>query len=251
MRRTALSFWVPGIALVLWASTAAAGFPIQAPGPRLRDFRDAFQASKRVDLEVPMTLEAGSVAQARTMVKDGVIHEVAKVKADVDFDTFISRMDPADWSLNLPQRWGGDVKRLRDTRKGGTTGFVLQQERMALGIPALDMTKNTVVKVGKDTAMVRWQVTHSDATLLTLGRKTVLMDNGWISFSRTPDNKVEIVSRSAHKVTTAPSLPLEKLAPGVAASLTAASLRSYFTRTVQRYKEIGEGRRTARALGGR
>jgi hypothetical protein len=132
-----------------------------------------------------------------------------------------------------------------DGRSGGR-GTVLQQERMVLGVPALDMTKNSVVRVGKDRARVRWQVTHSDRTALTLGRKTVLMDNGWIEFTRTKDNRVQITTRSEHKISTTPSHWLGKIAPKTTEKLMAASLRSYFKQTVERYKAIGEGRRSAR-----
>ena len=230
--------------LVLSPGTAAARYGIKAPRPTARDFRNALSASRSVD-RVPVALPGKDGPQVSTVVRDGVVHEKASVIANVSYDTFIRRMDPASWSLNLPQRWGGEVIRLRDGRRNGL-GTVLQQERMVLGVPALDMTKNTVVHVGKDRARVRWQVTHSDRSLPTLGHKTVQMDNGWIEFSRTADNRVKIVTRSAHRISTAPSVPIEKLAPSVADKLFAASLRSYFKSTVKRYKAIGEGRRQAR-----
>jgi len=237
------------LVLMVPVTASAKPFPIKAPRPGIADFTKALRASRAVD-RTQIPLLATNRAAARTVVRGDMIHEVAKVIANVDYDTFVKRMDPADWSLNLPQRWGGEVARMRDTRQAsrGGVGAVLQQERMTLGIPALDMTKNTVVTVGKDRATIRWQVTHSDATLLTLGRRTVLADNGSISFSRTADNKVEITTRSAHKVTTLPSLPIERLAPRLASALMAASLRGYFKSTVQRYKEIAEGQRPARRL---
>lgn len=233
------------LCLVLLApTTAAARYAVKAPRPSAGDFRRALSASRSVD-RVPVQLPDKSGPRVSTVVRDGVVHEKASVIANVSYETFIKRMDPASWSLNLPQRWGGEVVRLRDGRRNGL-GTVLQQERMVLGVPALDMTKNTVVHVGKDRARIRWQVTHSDRSLPTLGHKTVQMDNGWIEFSRTADNKVEIVTRSAHRISTAPSVPIEKLAPSLANKLFAASLRGYFKSTVKRYKEIGEGLRQAR-----
>ncbi len=232
--------------LFLVSGPAEAKFGIKAPRPRRVDFAKALRASRAVDRHVPMRMNATSRPQAKTLIKGDVIHERATVVAKVNYDTFIKRLDPASWSKNLPQRWGGQVTRFKDGRGAGGRGTVLQQERMVIGLPALDMTKNTVVRVGKDRARILWQVTHSDRTPLTLGRKTVLMDNGWIEFARTPDNSVQITSRSAHKISTTPSHWLGKIAPRQTEKLMAASLSSYFKQTVNRYKAIGEGRRTAR-----
>jgi hypothetical protein len=235
------------VPVILLATTgpALAKYRIKAPAPTRSDFRRALVKSKAVERQVPIRLRATSRPQVKTVVKDGIVHEKGTVIANASYDTFIRRMDPANWSKNLPQRWGGQVVRIKDRRRQGL-GTVLQQERMVLGIPALDMTKNTVVHVGKDRARIRWEVTHSDRSLPTLGRKTVKMDNGWIEFSRTADNRVKIVTRSAHKITTAPSVPIEKLAPNTANKLFAASLRSYFKSTVKRYQAIAEGRRSAK-----
>jgi hypothetical protein len=234
------------IGLLTLGRAAEARYGIKAPRPGGGDFLRALHASRAVNREVPMGLSASTAPRARTLVRNGVIHERATVIANVNYDTFIKRLDPANWSKNLPQRWGGEVSRLRDGRGTLGRGTVLQQERMVLGLPALDMTKNTVVRVGKDRSRIQWQVTHSDRTALTLGRKTVLMDNGWIEFSRTRDNRVQITTRSAHKISTTPSHWLGKIAPRTTERLMAASLRSYFKNTVKRYKDIGEGRRAAR-----
>lgn len=231
----------------LMASGAAeARFKITAPRPARTDFARALRASRAVDRQLPLRLTATTRPRAVTRVQGDVIHERATVIANVDYDTFIRRLDPTGWSKNLPQRWGGEVTRVGGHRGAGGTRTALQQERMVVGLPALDMTKNTVVRVGKDRARILWQVTHSDRTPLTLNRETVRKDDGWIEFARTPDNRVQITSRSAHAISTAPSDWLGKLAPKTAERLTAASLASYFRQTVGRYKAIGEGRRIAR-----
>jgi len=238
------SCWI-ALVVMLVSTPALARFRVKAPRPGYSDFRQAVRASKAVEAKVPLRLEASSRPRVVTKVRDGIIHEKATVVANVPFKDFMRRMDPADWSRNLPQRWGGQIVRLKD-RQGPRGRTVLQQERMVLGIPALDMTKNTVVKVGQDRATVRWQVTHSDRSLPTLGHRTVLMDNGWIEFARTQDNKVRITTRSAHKVSTVPSAVLSKIAPRLTEKVLAASLRSYFKQTVKRYKAIAEGTRRAR-----
>lgn len=247
MRRYLLMLGVVSLPLAV-AAPARADFSIKAPKPGVGDFRRALRLSRAVDRQVPMAVTATERPTVKTVVRDGVVHEKAAVIANVNYDTFIQRLDPARWSVNLPQRWGGQVEKMRDTRTPTRhgRGMVLQQERMVLGIPALDMTKNTVVAVGKNRTRIQWQVTHSDRSLPALGHKTVKMDNGWIEFSRTPDNRVKIVTRSAHKISTAPSLLIEKLAPALADKAFAASLRSYFKQTVKRYKAIGEGLKPAR-----
>ena len=245
-RRIVLSTLGVMVAGLLLCGSAEAKYGIKAPRPRGADFVRALRASRAVDRSVPLRVTASSRPRAVTKVKGGVIHERATVIANVNYDTFIKRVDPANWSKNLPQRWGGQIARLEDGRGASGRGTVLQQERMVLGVPALDMTKNTVVRVDKNRSRIQWQVTHSDRTALTLGRKTVLMDNGWIEFARTPNNKVQITTRSAHKISTTPSHWLGKLAPKTTERLMAASMRSYFKSTVKRYKAIGEGRKAAR-----
>jgi hypothetical protein len=241
---------VPALVVVFACSPAFAGFKIKAPAPGKSDFKRAVRASNAVQREVPISLTATNRPAVKTVIKDGVVHEMGKVIANVNYDEFMKRMDPADWSLNLPQRWGGQVVRMKDTRspERDGRGAVLQQERMVLGVPALDMTKNSVVTVGKNRSLIRWQVTHSDRSLPALFHKTVKMDNGWIEFARTADNKVEITTRSAHSISTLPSVLLEKAAPRLSSKIFALSLKSYFTSTVKRYQQIAEGQKAAKSL---
>ena len=95
--------WIIPIILLI-ATPALAQFRIKAPSPGKADFREAIRQSRSVDRQVPMRLQASTRPQSITTVRDGVVHERATVIANVPFESFMRRMDPANWSKNLPQR---------------------------------------------------------------------------------------------------------------------------------------------------
>ncbi|MBI5497455.1 MAG: hypothetical protein HY904_20760 [Deltaproteobacteria bacterium] len=194
-------------------------------------------------------LRRGEILTGTHVDKQGGIHELTEGRINVDYDTFMARMNPLDWSPNLPRYRGGEVRELSRTQRPDGVLEVHQQERMSLdSFPSnLDMTKNSIVEIGEQGTKVSWHVFHSDPSALTLKTRSVMKDDGYIDFQRTDDGKVLVRSHSVHQVRT-PGTQLARfvLGQGLTNELTGqAGLGGFFKEMVQRYRDIGEGRRAA------
>jgi len=207
--------------------------------PEVRSF-----LAQRVDA-YDAELKAGHISAGTYVDQSGAIHELAEGRVEVDYDAFIKRMNPADWSPNLPRYRGGEVRQIDKQEHADGTVEYRQQERMSLDrYPSnLDMTKNSITTVGRDGARVAWHVFHSDATALSGHQKSVFKDDGYIDFSRTADNKVLIRTHSLHQIATpgtklAAHLLGQRLTGEIAGQF---GLAGYFKETIERYRAIGEG----------
>ncbi|MBI5511384.1 MAG: hypothetical protein HY903_21710 [Deltaproteobacteria bacterium] len=204
------------------------------------------QARARIEADVAAAreaLERGAIRSGAFAGSDGAIHELCQGKIDVAFDDFIAKMRPEDWSPNLAEYRGGEVREISRAKDGRGHEIVRQQERMQLGsLPnVLDMTKNTVVDKGPTAARVTWQVVHSDATPATFFLSTVQRDDGYIEFAKTADGKVLVTTRSAHLIRTPISAVAGAVAGRVTGELTARQLKGYFVAVIERYRAIAAG----------
>lgn len=211
--------------------------------PEVRSYAEQRVAAYDADLK------AGHIAAGTYVDRSGAIHELAEGRVEVDYDAFIKRMNPADWSPNLPRYRGGEVRQLEKLEQADGTVEYRQQERMSLDrYPNnLDMTKNSITTVGPEGARVAWHVFHSDPTALSGNQQSVFKDDGYIDFARTADNKVLIRTHSLHQIATpgtklAAHLLGQRLTGEIAGQF---GLATFFKETIERYRAIGEGQQPA------
>jgi hypothetical protein len=258
--------------LIVVTLLTAVAVPALADGGsgNTNDTIEAFLKAERIATEVEPSLpqiewkkrwwRPAWLPQGKVRLKQGKIHQMTKVRADVSWAEFKSNLDIADWGSNLALFRGGELTRHLDTRAkapegrwasfasklrgmrfvpvpGGSDARVVAQDEQ-MDLTGTNVRKRTVIVEGDHVAKARWNVFEVLDNTVFPRIRTTKTDDGFIEFrSVEKGRKVEITIGSRHQ------LRLGRFDGRVINALAAIPLKLYMKACAYKHKKTGEGRR--------
>jgi len=175
------------------------------------DVVDAFQAGAPAEATDQLSLSRAELRNgvsthfrqpvreyADQPAREMAVH-VTRMLYEVPYATFVQRLPPQHWGVNLDQYLGGEV---RIYEEDGAGRAVRQLERMVLSpffcdwesaLSNNDMTKVEVIRYTADSAKVYWRVMHSD-------NGSTETDVGSVEFRTWDAGSTLVTFHSAHRL---------------------------------------------------